>query len=82
MRSTLDISAAALLLALATLLMMTWAWIAPQVWKELDLGVALASLALTWVGVAWALPRGVDEESIDPEALPSRIDLERRERSL
>jgi VIT1/CCC1 family predicted Fe2+/Mn2+ transporter len=64
MLSTLEIAAAALFLALAALMMALWTFIAPQLWTELDLRVAMVALSLTWLGVAWALPRG---KSISPD---------------
>lgn len=67
MLSTLEIAAAAVFLALAALMMALWAFIAPQMWTELDLRVALVALSLTWLGVACALPRG-RRISVDPEA--------------
>lgn len=68
MLSTLEIAAATVLLVLAAILMASWAWIAPQIWTELDIRVAVAALAATCLGVAWALPRG-DRNLSDPEAL-------------
>ena len=68
MLSTLEIAAATVFLILAAVLMASWAWIAPQIWTELDIRVALVALAATWLGMAWALPRG-DRTLSDPEAL-------------
>lgn len=67
MLSTLEIAAATLFLVLAALMMAMWTWVAPQMWTELDLRVALVALAMTWLGVAWALPRG-------PRILPDPTD--------
>ncbi len=66
MFSKLEIAAAVTFLALAALLLGLWSWVAgPRLWSELDLRVALGSLALTWVGVAWALPNR--RSHLDPE---------------
>ncbi|MEM7154460.1 MAG: hypothetical protein AAF799_16555 [Myxococcota bacterium] len=58
MLSSLEIAAAALFLLLSAALLAMWSWAAPSMWTELDLRVALGCLAMTWLGVAWALPRG------------------------
>ena len=68
MLSKLEIAAAVLFLALAALMMGLWTFLAPQMWTHLDLRVALVALSMTWLAVAWALPRG-PRVSADPEAL-------------
>lgn len=67
MPNTLEIAAAALFLLLSASLLALWTFLAPPMWTELDLRVALAVLAITWLGVAWALPRG--RAAIDPEPI-------------
>lgn len=66
MFSSLEIAAAALFLLLSALLLAALSWAAPSMWTELDLRVAVGSLALTWLGFAWALPRGA--AVTDPQA--------------
>ncbi|MCH9686396.1 MAG: hypothetical protein K0V04_33495 [Deltaproteobacteria bacterium] len=58
MLTKLEISAAALFLLLAASLLALWTWMAPRMWTELDLRVALGALAMAWLGIAWALPLG------------------------
>ncbi len=66
MLTKLEISAAALFLLLATAVLVLWTWIAPRIWAEFDLRVALGALSLAWLGVAWALP-AARERVTDPE---------------
>ena len=70
MRRSLDLFTAALFMLLSGSVLMAWSFIAPQMWTELDLRVALASLALTWLGVAWVLSRR--DLSSDPLPAQSR----------
>jgi len=63
----LEITAAALFLLLSASLLTLWSFLTPSMWTVLDVRMALASLALTWLGVAWALSQG--RPLADPEPM-------------